>query len=193
MFTDDCKIWKRLPEIQKTWVQLKIDFSLAHSKLHKSQQTNRTGGYANNATEVQEMQELRQETATAIAILASATLANRETMTSMQATITTLTLQLAEVNIKLVNSVNVATTLKEQLFAVTGGARGGGGTGGGGWTPTPIGATPPMTYKHYYWTHGIKSGHTSAQCTRPTEGHKTEAMDAKKMNGCTTKWKRYGA
>ena len=139
------------------------------------------------------MQEIRQETAAAIANLASATLADRETMTSMQATITMLTLQLAEVNIKLVDSLNVATTLKKQLFAVTGAARGGGGNGGGGWTPTPIGATPPMTYTHYCWTHGIKSGHTSAQCTRPAEGHKTEATDAKKMNGRTTKWKRYGA
>ena len=175
MFTDDCKIWKRLPAIQKTWAQLKIDFSLAHSKLHKSQQYNRTGGYENNATEVQEMQEMRQETAMAIANLASATLADRETMTSIQATITTLTLQLAEVNIKLADSLNVVTTLNEQLFAVTGAAKGGGGNGGGGWTPTSIGTTPPMYYTHYCWTHGIKSEHTSAQCTKPTEGHKTEA------------------
>ena len=49
MFTDDCKIWKRLPAIQKTWAQLKIDFSLAHSKLRESQQTNRTGGDAGDA------------------------------------------------------------------------------------------------------------------------------------------------
>ena len=189
MFTDDCKIWKRRPPVQKTWAQFKVDFALAHSELRESQQTNRTGGYANNATEMHDMQ---QETATAIANLANATLADRETMTSMQATISTLTLQLAEVNQKLVDSLNVATTLKTQLVTAAGSAQGGGnaGNGGGAWTPV---RQTQQSYTHYCWTHGVKSGHTSAQCTRPAEGHKNEATDANKMNGRTTKWKRYGA
>ena len=136
---------------------------------------------------------MQQETATAIANLANATLADRETITSMQATITTLTLQLAKVNQKLVDSLTVATTLKEQLVAATGAAQGGGGRIGSAWTPAGTGAPPPVSFIHYCWTHGIKCGHTSAQCTRRAEGHKTEATDANKMNGRTTKWKRYGA
>jgi len=93
MFTDECKIWKRLPTPEKTRAQLKIDFTLAHNELRESQQTTRGGGFhANN------VQELQQETATAITNLENATLADRETMTTMQATITTLTTQLSETN-----------------------------------------------------------------------------------------------
>jgi len=32
MFTDECKIWKRLPTLEKTWAQFKVDFTLTHSK-----------------------------------------------------------------------------------------------------------------------------------------------------------------
>jgi len=139
------------------------------------------------------MQDMQQETATAIVNLANATLADRDTTTLMQAGITTLTLQLAKINRKLVDSLNVATTLKEQLVTATGSALGSGGNGGGGWTPVRTDGSHPVSYTHYCWTHGIKNGHTSVQCTRPAAGHKIEATGANKISGRTTKWKQYGA
>ena len=126
MFTDDCKVWKRRPAVQKTWAQLKTDFSVAHAELRESQHTNRTGGYANNVEDIQ------QETATAIANLANATLADRDTMTAMQATITTLTAQLAGVNTQLVDSINASATLKAQVATLTANSYGGGGGGNSG-------------------------------------------------------------
>jgi len=45
MFTDECKIWKHLPTAEKTWAQLKIDFTLAHSEIRESQQTTRGGDF----------------------------------------------------------------------------------------------------------------------------------------------------
>ena len=54
----------------------------------------------NNAKEIQ------QETATAIAHLVNATMADREHMTSLAATITTLTVQLANTDQKLVKVIS---------------------------------------------------------------------------------------
>ena len=33
MFQDDCKVWKRKAETDKTWTQFKIDFAIAHAEL----------------------------------------------------------------------------------------------------------------------------------------------------------------
>ena len=190
MFTDDCKIWKRRTPLTKTWAQLKVDFTIAHNELRESQQTTRSAGF--HANNVQEMEGLQQETATAIANLANATLADRSTMTSMQATIATLTTQLADVNHKLVEALNSNSTLKETIAAGTGNRNNGGGAGrngnsnnGGGYTATQ--------YIHYCWTHGPKSSHPSSGCSRPAEGHPAAATHDNKMNGRTTKWKRFGA
>ena len=56
---------------------------------------------------------MQQETATAVENLANATLADRETMTAMQANIYIITIQLSEANAKLVDALYVCTTLKE--------------------------------------------------------------------------------
>ena len=65
----------------------KGDFSLGHSELRESQHTKRTGSFhANNA------EEIKEEITIAIANLVNATLADRDTITAMQETITTLTL-----------------------------------------------------------------------------------------------------
>ena len=86
MFTDDCKIWNRRPAVEKIWAQLKLDFAMAHAELRESQQTSKLAGFQANNAEV-----IPKETAEAIANLASATLADRNTMTAMQLTISTLT------------------------------------------------------------------------------------------------------
>ena len=137
------------------------------------------------------MEGLQQETATAIANLANATLADRSTMTAMQATITTLTSQLAEANQKLMDSLNANTTLKEVIAAGGGNSNASGnssrnsGNNGSGYTAAQ--------YIHYCWTHGPKSSHPSSGCSRPAEGHNAAATHADKMGGRTTKWKRFGA
>ena len=181
MFTDDCKIWKRLPALNKTWAQFKIDFTAAHNELREEQQTTRGAGFHANS-----VQDLQQETATAIANLANATLADRTTMTSMQATITTLTSQLAEANSKLVEALNVTTTLKEQLASRNHSSGGGGGRNSGG------SSGGDTRFVHYCWTHGIKCSHSSADCERQAPGHKVEATADNKMDGRTTKWKKFG-
>ena len=54
MFQDNCKIWKRKPNEEKTWTQFKIDFAIAHAELLDSSQAAYSAGFqANNMTYVQ--------------------------------------------------------------------------------------------------------------------------------------------
>ena len=149
MFVNDCKAWKRQPAVEKTWAQLKTDFSTANNELRYSQHTSRTSRFHGNSAEI-----IQQETVTAISNLANATLADREMMTAMQATITTLNTQLAEANKLCMENVNVMATLRTKVAAykANGGDRGGGnsGRGGGG---RGVGSDAIVTFTHYCWTH----------------------------------------
>jgi len=185
MFTDECKICKRLPMPEKTWAQFKIDFTLAHSEIRESQQTMRGGGFHTN-----NVQELQQETATAIANLANETLADRETMTSIQATITTLKTQLSEANQKLVDAFKVCTTLKEKIASTKNNCNNRGGRGNG---DDDERRAPVVEYTNYCHTHGILISHNSGDCTRLAAGHKVEATVDNKMGGRTTKWRCFDA
>ena len=110
MFIDDWKVWKRRPIVEKTWAQLKIDFSLVHGELRESQKTSRSFDFhANNA------QVLQQETPEAISILANATLADRQTMAEIEATITTLTTQLSEANKVIMDNVAVIGQMRAEV------------------------------------------------------------------------------
>jgi len=115
-------------------------------------------------------------------------------MTLMQETITTITMQLAEVNQKLVDSLNVAATLKTQVATFTTNVNGGGGgsSGGGGGQRRSGGNDALLSFTHYCWTHGPKCGHPRTDYTRRAEGHQVGATAANMMNGRTTKWRRYG-
>ena len=186
MYMDDYKTWKRLPALSKTWAQLKIDSTIARNELREAQQTTSGAGFHANAS-----QALQQETAAAITNLANATLADRTTLTALHATITTLTNQISEVNSKLVDALNLCITLKEQLAARNNsGVNGVGGVGNSNGNGRGGGASS-VQYVHYCWTHGILSGHKSADCTRQADGHKLEATNADKMGGRTTKWRRF--
>ena len=127
---------------------------------------------------------------TEIANLENATLAYRTTMTSMQATITTLTTQLSEDNQKLVDALNVCTTLKEKVAATKSNRNNRGGRGNG---DDDARRAPIFDYTNYCHTHGILCSHKSCDCTRPAVGHKVEAAVDNKMVGRTTKWRRFGA
>ena len=145
MFVDDCKDWKRRLAIEKTWAQLKTDFSTAHNELRESQHIARTSGFHGNNAEI-----IQQETATVISNLANSTLEDRETMTAMQATITTLNTQLAEANIQLMDNVSVMATLKTKVAAYEanggGRSRGNSGRGGGG---RGVGNDAVINFTHY--------------------------------------------
>ena len=156
-----------------------------HAELREFQQTSRSAGFQANNTEV-----IQRETAEVIANLANATLADRDTMKAMQLTISTLTVQLAEANKKVIDIFNSMANLQFQLNALYSNTNRGGARRG----PTRNGgSTNTLTFTHYCWTHGPKCGYTSADCTRRVDGHKADATKGNMKGGRAAKWKRYGA
>ena len=190
---DNCKAWKHRPIIQKTWAQLKIDFSIYHNELRESQHTDNTSGFHGNNAEI-----IQQETATAISNLANATLADRETMSAMQGAITILNTQLTEANKLLMDNVYFIATLKTEASAyIANGTGGGGGRGGGNGERGHGGGGRGtdndyiITFTHYCWTHGPKRSHTYQKCIMRVEGHKEEGTNANQLGGRAAKRKHY--
>ena len=115
MLQDDCKVYTRKAEVDKTWTQLKIDFAIAHTDLVDSSQTAHPAGFqANNATNVQ------RYTAAAITNLANATQADKVSMVSLTSTVTTLTPSLTGANNKLVKALARITFLTKDLTTAKG-------------------------------------------------------------------------
>jgi hypothetical protein len=105
LFPDACRAWQSRAIAAKTWAQFKIDFATAHREFRLTNQTAQQDGFhsANMMIE-QGRDDSMQETAEAIAQLATATASYRSTV----ATLTTT-------NAKLVNQLEAAHALIAQL------------------------------------------------------------------------------
>jgi hypothetical protein len=160
LLPDECKLWKRRSVANKTWDAFKTEFALAHQELRETQLTTGSTGFhsANSAT------VLQHETADAIANLATATTADRQTVAALTATISQLTLELSAANTKLLAKATQQTNRNS-----------GGGTPRRQRNPGP----------HYCFTHGSKVHHTSLDCKYKGPGHKDCATEENKMGGST--------
>ncbi len=92
MFPEACREWRRRPIIEHTWSNFKAAFAEAHQDFRESQVTSQQSGYHNANAAF----ELQQDTATAIANLATATAADRSTFSNLTATNSILTNELAQ-------------------------------------------------------------------------------------------------
>jgi hypothetical protein len=92
LYPDACRAWQSRAIAAKTWAQFKIDFATAHREFRLTNQTAQQSGFhrANMMIE-QGRDESMQETAEAIAQLATATASDRGTV----ATLTTTNAKLA--------------------------------------------------------------------------------------------------
>ena len=92
MFTDNLKVWKILPAIDRTWTRFKHEFSLAHQDLRENTAVGRGAfGQVNTADQDTEIAEV-------MAKLATTTAADRSIVTTLSATIECLIDQLATAN-----------------------------------------------------------------------------------------------
>jgi hypothetical protein len=169
IFTDDCKIWKRQPAIYKTWPQFKIDFALAY------QEYNEALDIAPSAAgfHAQEVSDQNEETIAAIANLATATAEDRKSVANLTSTNATLTKELATSNSKLISALTQVATLTKQVADLRSGQQ----------NKTITGSNSER--KHYCWTCGYLSEHSSWKCPNPANGHQTRAKAADTMNGST--------
>jgi hypothetical protein len=179
MFSDACRDWRRRPTADHNWVNFKLDFALAHQDLRDSQLTSKQSGYHNANAAYEDHAnaafEQQQETALALANLASATAADRSTVASLTTTNSNITAELAKTTAKLTIAWAEITALKVELASLKGGPASG--------HNSQRRTYPPNT--NYCWTHGYKVNHrhNSTTCTRPAEGHCKDATRSNTMSG----------
>lgn len=117
----------------------------------------------------------QQETADAIACLATTTASDRQAIVNLTATNLALTNELTAVNAKLITALLKVTKLTEQISNRTGSK---GKTTSGTGTKT-----------YYCHSHGYACPHHSGNYLSPKEGHNQHAMNDNKLGGHTAKYK----
>ena len=172
MFAEDYKLWRRRAAGDKNWQQFKTYFIMDHQELRESQKTLQGAGYhATNNTFVQtsDDSDLKQETADAIANLATATAADRATVATLIHTNSKLTQELIIINPKLV----IALETNKRLTA-------------------KIGSSSTKQKKkgpYYCYTCGYGQWHSSNRCITKGSHHKDEAIKDNKIKGSTATFK----
>jgi hypothetical protein len=168
MFTDACHDWRRRPIIEQTWATFKVDFALAHQELRDSQLTSNQAGYqsANNA---HASYDIQQETALAIANLATATASNRSTVASLTSTNSSLSTELTQATAKLTAAATELAALKLEIASL----RSASGTG-----TRQESSYVPNT--NYYWTTAIVSAATTPVQAAPKSEKGTKLQPPKK-------------
>ena len=124
MYTDNCKVWKRLVPALKIWAFVKTHFTRAHKKIRKYDAATRNVCFHTNTKSSQ------RKTVESISKLANIIISNRQSMALLILTVARLTVELAETNTKLVKVP--ATNTKLQANLTTSHNKNGGGSGGGG-------------------------------------------------------------
>ena len=108
LFSDDIREWKRFPQADKTWDRFKTHFARAYHELKEASATAKSAGYSgNNAIQEDHVQALTN--------LANATVADRETMANLTATINSLSLQLSQTNAKLNDALATTARLQSEI------------------------------------------------------------------------------
>jgi hypothetical protein len=168
LFPDACRAWQSRAIAAKTWAQLKIDFATAHREFRLTNQTAQQSGFHSANMMIEQGQDdLMQETAEAIAQLATA---------SDRGTIATLT----TTNAKLANKLEAAHALIAQLKSEI-------ATLKIKIKPVWQGQRPTRTTNNdsYCWSHGyqVAKSHTSATCNVRKNGHQETTTKIDTMGG----------
>jgi hypothetical protein len=162
LFPDACQAWQSRAIVGKTWAQFKIDFATANLEFQPTNQTAQQSGFhsANMMIE-QGRDDKMQETAEAIAQLATATASDRGTVATLTNTNAKLANQLEAAHAFIAQLKSEIATLKIKIKPVWQGKR-------------PARTT---NNKSYCWSHGyqIAKSHTSATCNVRKTGHQEAA------------------
>ena len=167
MFIDNIKMWKRLPEGDKKCERFKTYFSLDHQDLRENSAVGNLVGQVNNAVHDAELSE-------SMANLATATAADRHTVSILTATVSQLTKYLVAINAHLVTSLATNATLTSTIAHIGGRERGGdrerGGGRGKGTEPSRVGGP---TGRFYCWLCGSFCYHSGPSCRSKKTDTKT--------------------
>jgi hypothetical protein len=170
LFPDACRAWQSRAIAAKTWAQFKIDFATAHREFRLTNQTTQQSGFhsANMMIE-QGIDDSMQETAEAIAQLATATASDRGTVATLTTTNAKLANQLEAAHALIAQLKSEIATLKIKIKPVWQGQR----------------PTRTTNNDSYCWSHGyqVANSHTSATCNVRKTGHQETATKIDTMGG----------
>jgi hypothetical protein len=170
LFPDACRAWQSRAIASKTWAQFKIDFATAHRKFRLINQTAHQSGFhiANMMIE-QGRDDSMQETAEAIAQLATATASDRGTVATLTTTNAKLANQLEADHALIAQLKSKIATLKSKI------------------KPAWQGQRPAKKTNNdiYCWSHGyqVAKSHTSATCNVRKNGHQEATTKIDTMGG----------
>lgn len=171
MYFDDCKLWNRKATADKTYENMKEHFLQAQQELRAQQQTTQHGGYAHFAAN----DNLHEQTATALANLATANASDREAFSALVTNNSQLTEQLnkALTEIAKLNKTiqNLSTNHRSSNNNTQNNSN----------RNSQFRAQP----KSYCWTHGYKvsKNHNSRNCNARANGHQENATLENNMGG----------
>ena len=182
-FPNTCREWRRLPQVNKTWLNFKTMFTEAHKDYMMLQSQGNHRFHAANATEVDHFQEENVNTAEALANLASATASDRSAIANLTSTNERLTAHIEKLSKQLATALQKIASLEDaakQQICVPANMTG----------PQSATQTRPKRQceqKYYCWSHGFKvrsdGSHTSMTCTRRRPGHQENATADNRMGG----------
>ena len=173
-FPETCREWRRLPQADKTWNTFKETFTEAHRDYMQFQTQNNHRFHASNAYSAEqynpnETAEQQQQTAEALANLASATAADRNAIANLTATNERLTQHIERLTKQLEEAMSKLDSGNQQQRNSSSNNR------------------RPCQQTHYCWSHGFRvkpdGSHTSKTCTRRRRGHQEEATATNRMGG----------
>jgi hypothetical protein len=152
------------------WAQFKIDFATAHREFRLTNQTAQQSGFHNaNMMIEQGRDDSMQETAEAIAQLATATTSDRGTVAALTITNAQLANQLEAPNALIAQLKSEIATLKSKIKPAWQGQR----------------PAKPKNNDSYCWYHHyqVAKSHTSATCNMRKNGHQEAATKIDTMGG----------
>jgi hypothetical protein len=176
LFPDACLGWQSRATVAKTWAQFTIDVDTAHPEFRLTNQTAQQSGlHSANMMIAQGRDDSMQETAEAIAQLATATASDRCTVATLTTTNDKLANQLEAAHALIAQLKSEIVTLKNKIKLVWQGQR----------------PTRTTNNDSYCWSHGcqVAKSHTSATCNVRKTGHQETATKIETMGG--VQWGKY--
>jgi hypothetical protein len=169
-FPDACRAWKARSLADKTCLQFKIDFAVAHQEFRLTNQTAQQSGFrSSNMMIEQDCGDSMQDTVDTIAQLATATASDR----GMVATLTAANAKLAS---QLEAAQSYIKVLKDEILSLKANIK-----------PVWLGQQPAKSTNNntYCWSHGhqIHKEHTSATCKARKDGHQEMVTKDNTMGG----------
>jgi hypothetical protein len=170
LFPDACRAWQSRAISRKTWAQFKIDFATAHREFRLTNQTAQQSGFHSANMMIEQGQdESMQDTAEAIAQLATATASDRGTLVTFTTTNARLATNLEAAHALIAQLKSKIATLKIKI------------------KPAWQGQRPVKTTNNdiYCWLHGyqVAKSHMSATCNMKNSGHQDAANKSNTIGG----------